>query len=297
MGETENKIDSNETYIAKYIRETAKKMGIDELPKTMQALRTIGEISVGLTALSATVTQVSQQIVAVKNEIGGTIEYVDSVKEYAFNEIPNNINNATQALGYLKDGLVNASEYLNVDSGKIITEVTQAKNYTDPLFKMLEKHPIAAAASLMAAGYLGYAMYNSNLEHKKNKLSLVLKEEESILENKFNQLAEHFKDQDDYNLKALDVFCRNMVEKYKESSEVDEKDVEQIKYMIENDLKFLELPSERIADIAKGSLELIDSVERCSQLKLDLSQDKSLFSFTNKLREERNKEVSAVKER
>lgn len=297
MIETDNKIDSNETYIAKYIRETAKKMGIDEFPQTMRALKTIGEVSVGLTAISAMITQVSQQILAVKSEIGGTIEYVGSIKEYAFNEIPNNINNATQAIGYIKNSLVNASEYLNVDSGKIITEVTQAKNYTDPLFNMLEKHPIAAAASLMATGYLGYTMYNSNLEHKKNKLSLALKEEESGLENKFTQLEEHFKDQDDYNLKALSIFCGNMVEKYQELNEVDEKDIEQIKYMIENDLKFIELPSEKIADIAKLSLELIDSVEKCSQLKQELSQDKSIFSFTNKLKEERKKEESVVKER
>lgn len=297
MTETEDKIDSNETYIARYIRETAKKMGIDELPQTVQALKTLGEISVGLTALSAMITQVTQQIATVKNEITGTIEYVDSVKDYVFNEVPNNINNATETLVNIKDGLVNATEYLNVDSGKVMEEVIQAKGYAEPLLKMIEKHPVGAAASLMATGYLGYTMYNANLERDRNKLSLQLKEADNALESKFNQLEEHFKDRDEYDLKVLNIFCRNMVEKYKETSEVDEKDVDKIKYMIEHDLKFLELPSEKITEIAKGSLDLIASVERCSQLRQDLSQGRSSSSFASKLKQERNKEESVTKER
>lgn len=298
MAEIEDKNDhTNEIYIAKYMREAAKRMGIDELPQSIQALKTLGEISVGITALSAMITQVTQQITAVKNEIGGTIEYVESLKEYAFTEIPNNINNATEALTNMKDGLYNATEYLNVESGAVMAEVIQAKGYADPLLKMISKHPVGAAASLMATGYLGYAMYNSNLADSKNKLSLALKEEEDVLEGKFNALGDLLKDQEDYNLVVLNIFSENMIEKYKESNEIDIKDIEQIKYIIEHDLKVSELPSEKITDIAKASLELIDSIEKCSQLKQDISQGKSSPSFARKVKQERNKEGSATKER
>ena len=178
-----------------------------------------------------------------------------------------------------------SSKILEVQSTNVTEVACQAA------FEYIKQNPLKSAAALLTLSALSYKIYNFATEG--NESQKILKEQEKELNNKFTDLTNFLEDIEsayghDNRIKvsmgALKEYHDDIVEDFKNGKGIDPQKLKDIQFIYTEMLR--DLPKENIDKIIGKSLDFIDSVKKCDQIRENLSQGKS---FTSMLERENNR--------